>query len=160
MHHRCRLPQTQLPARKAASGLPMPGPCGQRLEAQVREVPVRRQGEALGAGSYPLVEAREGSDKAKKARDEGEDPVQVRRVAKVLSLTASDQNFKVVAREFFETKKRGWSPKYAARWIERRQKDLFPTSARCPWGTSRPRCCSKRSGVSNGAVETAHTLRQ
>lgn len=119
----------------------------------------------LALGKYPLVslkEAREGRDKAKKARGEGEDPVQARRVAKVISAAASAQTFEAVAREFFETKKGGWSPKYAARWIERMEKDLFPHLGTLPVGniTAPLLLDALRRVEKRGAIETAHTLRQ
>lgn len=119
----------------------------------------------LALGNYPLVslrEAREGRDKAKKARGEGADPVQARRVAKVINKAASAQTFEAVAREFFETKKGGWSPKYAARWIERMEKDLFPHIGVMPVGniTAPLLLDVLRRVEKRGAIETAHTLRQ
>lgn len=119
----------------------------------------------LALGNYPLVslkDAREGRDKAKKARSEGADPVQARRVAKVVSAAASAQTFEAVAREFFETKKQGWSPKYAARWIERMEKDLFPHLGAMPVGniTAPLLLDALRRVEKRGAIETAHTLRQ
>lgn len=119
----------------------------------------------LALGNYPLVslkEAREGCDKARKARGEGEDPVQARRVAKVINKAASAQTFEAVAREFFETKKGGWSPKYAARWIERMEKDLFPHIGVMPVGniTAPLLLDVLRRVEKRGAIETAHTLRQ
>lgn len=119
----------------------------------------------LALGNYPLVslrEAREERDKAKKARGAGEDPVQARRVAKVMNKAASAQSFEAVAREFFETKKGGWSPKYAARWIERMEKDLFPHIGVMPVGniTAPLLLDVLRRVEKRGAIETAHTLRQ
>ncbi|CAM3884720.1 tyrosine-type recombinase/integrase [Roseateles saccharophilus] len=119
----------------------------------------------LALGNYPLVslkEAREGRDKARKARGEGEDPVQARRVAKVVSKAAGAQTFEAVARECFETKKGGWSPKYAARWIERLEKDLFPHIGALPMGniTAPLLLDALRRVEKRGAIETAHTLRQ
>ncbi|MBV8034043.1 integrase arm-type DNA-binding domain-containing protein [Roseateles sp.] len=119
----------------------------------------------LALGNYPLVslkDAREGRDKARKARSEGEDPVQARRVAKVISKAAGAQTFEAVARECFETKKVGWSPKYAARWIERMEKDLFPHIGAMPMGniTAPLLLDALRRVEKRGAIETAHTLRQ
>lgn len=119
----------------------------------------------LALGNYPLVslkEAREGRDKAKRARVEGEDPVQARRVSKIVNKAASAQTFEAVAREFFETKKAGWSPKYAARWIERMEKDLFPHLGAVPVGniTAPLLLDALRRVERRGAIETAHTLRQ
>lgn len=119
----------------------------------------------LALGNYPLVslkEARDGRDKAKRARVEGEDPVQARRVSKIINKAASAQTFEAVAREFFETKKAGWSPKYAARWIERMEKDLFPHLGAMPVGniTAPLLLDALRRVEKRGAIETAHTLRQ
>lgn len=119
----------------------------------------------LALGNYPIVslkEARDGRDKARKARGEGHDPVQARRVAKVINKAASAQTFEAVAREFFETKKGGWSPKYAARWIERMEKDLFPHLGAVPVGnvTAPLLLDGLRRVEKRGAIETAHTLRQ
>ncbi len=119
----------------------------------------------LALGNYPLVslkEARDGRDKAKRARVEGEDPVQAHRVSKIINKAASAQTFEAVAREFFETKKAGWSPKYAARWIERMEKDLFPHLGAMPAGniTAPLLLDALRRVEKRGAIETAHTLRQ
>ncbi len=67
-----------------------------------------------------------------------------------------------MAREFFETKKAGWSPKYAARWIERMEKDLFPHLGAMPAGniTAPLLLDALRRVEKRGAIETAHTLRQ
>ena len=50
--------------------------------------------------------------------------------------------FEAVAREFHATQASGWSPRYAARWIERMEKDLFPHIGKftLPAITARP-CC-------------------
>lgn len=119
----------------------------------------------LALGNYPLVslkEARDGRDKARKARGDGQDPVQARRVAKVVNKAASAQTFEAVARECFETKKSGWSPTYAARWIERMEKDLFPHIGPMPVGniTAPLLLDALRRVEKRGALETAHTLRQ
>lgn len=119
----------------------------------------------LALGNYPVVslkEARDGRDKARKARGEGQDPVQARRVAKIVNKAAAAQTFEAVARECFETKKAGWSPKYAARWIERMEKDLFPHIGAMPLGniTAPLLLDALRRVERRGAIETAHTLRQ
>jgi integrase len=45
---------------------------------------------------------------------------------KLATRVAAANTFEAVAREFHATQASGWSPRYAARWIERMEKDLFP----------------------------------
>jgi hypothetical protein len=51
---------------------------------------------------------------------------QQRQFDKLTRETVSGTTFEAVARELRTTKHSGWSPRYAARWIERMEKDLFP----------------------------------
>jgi integrase len=119
----------------------------------------------IALGNYPnvtLKEAREGRDEARKTRAEGTDPVQARRVAKVMNKAASATTFEAVAREFHATKAGGWSLTYGARWIERMEKDLFPLLGGMPMGNITPPILldALRRVEKRGAVETAHTLRK
>lgn len=119
----------------------------------------------LSLGNYPVVglkAARLARDEAKKARLAGINPVQARKLDKLRSDADSENSFEAVAREFFTTKRSAWSARYAARWIERMQKDLFPhlgslplTAITAPLLLQVLRKVEKR-----GALETAHTLRQ
>ena len=119
----------------------------------------------LALGSYPelsLKGARAKRDESKKTRQAGTNPVQQRKADKLAASANSATTFEGVAREFFGTKAGAWSPGYAARWIERMDKDLFPalgslplTSITAPLLLDVLRRVEKR-----GANETAHTLRQ
>lgn len=119
----------------------------------------------LALGPYPLTslkDARAGRDSARKTRGEGLDPVQNRRATKAANRAASGVTFAVVARELHETKASGWSPTYAARWLERMEKDLFPHLGGLPLRdiTAPVLLDALRRVERRGAMETAHTLRQ
>ncbi|MEJ8839593.1 phage integrase central domain-containing protein [Ramlibacter sp. AN1133] len=57
---------------------------------------------------------------------EGLDPRLAKRAGKLATAAAAANTFEAVARELHATKAGSWSPNYAARWIERREKDVFP----------------------------------
>lgn len=119
----------------------------------------------MALGSYPdvsLKTAREGRDAARKILAEGTDPVQARRVEKATASASAATTFELVAREFHATKASGWSPRYAARWIERMEKDLFPFLGSLPLEkiTAPVLLAELRKVERRGAHETAHTLRQ
>jgi len=119
----------------------------------------------LALGAYPTVtlkKAREARDEAKKVRQTGTNPVQQRRAAKLTAGLESVHTFEAVARELFGTKASAWSPQYAARWIERMEKDIFPTLGTLPLNTiGAPMLLDTLRRVERrGAMETAHTLRQ
>lgn len=119
----------------------------------------------LALGPYPLTslkDARAGRDAARRTRGEGLDPVQTRRTTKAANRAASGVTFEAVARELHETKASGWSPTYAARWLERMEKDLFPHIGGLPLKdiTAPVLLDVLRRVERRGAMETAHTLRQ
>jgi integrase len=119
----------------------------------------------LALGSYPTVtlkKAREARDEAKKVRQTGTNPVQHRRAAKLSAGLESVHTFEAVARELFSTKASAWSPTYAARWLERMEKDLFRGIGAMPLGSiTAPLLLDVLRKVERrGAMETAHTLRQ
>lgn len=119
----------------------------------------------LALGSYPVLSlkaARTARDEAKRVRQSGTNPVQARKVVKVEARASSATTFEAVAREFFGTKASGWSPRYAARWLERMEKDLFPALGSLPLATIKAPLLldALRKVESRGAIETAHTLRQ
>jgi integrase len=119
----------------------------------------------LALGSYPdvtLKAARGARDDARKLQQAGTDPVQQRRVDKLMRSMDSAQTFEAVSREFYEVKKSSWSPLYAKRWMERLEKDLFPWIGSLPLGKiSTPLLLQTLRRVEGrGANETAHTLRK
>jgi hypothetical protein len=109
-----------------------------------------------------LKEAREARDEARKLLQKGIDPAQQQRLVKLTAQAASGQSFEFVARELHATKRSAWSPQYAARWIERMEKDLFPWIGSLPLSniTAPLLLQTLRRIESRGAHETAHTLRQ
>lgn len=119
----------------------------------------------LALGTYPAVslrKAREARDDAKKVRQTGANPVQQRKASKLAADAAGAHTFEAVARELFTTKAGAWSPQYAARWIERMEKDLFPVLGALPISAiGAPMLLDALRRVEKrGAIETAHTLRQ
>lgn len=119
----------------------------------------------LALGAYPAVslkKAREARDEAKKVRQTGTNPVQQRRAAKLAAGLQGVHTFEATARELFVTKADSLSPQYAARWIERMEKDLFPVLGSLPLkDISAPMLLDALRRVERrGAMETAHTLRQ
>ena len=119
----------------------------------------------LALGAYPTVtlkKAREARDEAKKVRQAGTNPVQQRRAARLAAGLQGVHTFEATARELFVTKADSLSPQYAARWIERMEKDLFPVLGSLPLkDISAPMLLDALRRVERrGAMETAHTLRQ
>lgn len=125
---------------------------------------------ALGHYSRPgsaqllmsLKAARDARDEARKLLEKGIDPAQHKRLTKLSVQAAAGESFEFVARELHATKHAGWSPRYADRWIERMEKDLFPWIGSLPLKdiTAPLLLQTLRRIESRGAHETAHTLRQ
>ena len=119
----------------------------------------------LALGVYPdvsLAKARQRREKARELLADGVDPGVAKRADKLATTAAAANTFEAAAREFHANQAGGWSPRYAARWIERMEKDLFPhvgrltlTEISAPLLLEALRKVEKR-----GANETAHTLRQ
>lgn len=87
---------------------------------------------ALSIGPYPkvgLAEARRERDSAKLDLAEGKDPIQERdrRREEALNMT-----FELVAREWHQVNKRGWSPRHAHDVIHTLERDVFPRLGRTP----------------------------
>ena len=83
----------------------------------------------ISLGSYPDVgakDARKARDAAKLEKSEGRDPVQVRKIEKLKSLTPAGDTFKATALEWYALKLDGWSSHYAIREKRNLEKDLFP----------------------------------
>lgn len=119
----------------------------------------------LALGTYPevsLAKARQKRDKARELLAEGIDPSAAKRAARSAETLAAANTFGALAREFHALYAEGWSPRYAARWIERMEKDLFPYIGRLPIGAINAPVLldALRRVEKRGANETAHTLRQ
>jgi integrase len=118
------------------------------------------------AGSRKVVvslrNARDARDKARLEHHSGVDPVQRRRLAKLTRQASAVTTFAAIARELHGVKRNGWSEKYAERWLERMEKDLFPWIGGLPLAeVSAPLLLSTLRRIeARGAHETAHTLRQ
>ncbi|MFT3820458.1 MAG: integrase arm-type DNA-binding domain-containing protein [Rubrivivax sp.] len=119
----------------------------------------------LALGSYPgvsLKAARKARDDARRARRDGANPVQQRKLAKLESKASSANTFEAVAREFHANKASGWSPSYAAKWLRLTECNLFPWLGALPLqGITAPVLLTALRRVeARGAVVTAHDLRQ
>ena len=119
----------------------------------------------LALGVYPevsLSKARKRREEARELLAEGLDPSAAKRAEKLATRVAAVNTFEAVAREFHATQASGWSPRYATRWIERMEKDLFPYIGRLtlPAITAPVLLDALRKVEKRGANETAHTLRQ
>lgn len=83
----------------------------------------------IALGSYPatsLSEARKARDMAKMQKADGVDPIQARRLQKLIALNPSGETFKVVALEWYAKQKAQWSPGHAERMERQLHRDLFP----------------------------------
>ncbi|MDB5957530.1 integrase arm-type DNA-binding domain-containing protein [Ramlibacter sp.] len=119
----------------------------------------------LALGIYPevsLAKARQRRDKARELLAEQVDPGIAKRAEKAATVAAAANTLEAVARELHVTKASAWSPKYAALWIQRMEKDLFPQVGRLPLPeiTAPMLLDALRKVEKRGVSETAHTLRQ
>lgn len=119
----------------------------------------------LAIGSYPAVslkQARADRDDARRVLGSGSDPAKRRQIERLEAKLHAINTFEEVARELHATKASGWSTQYAARWLERMEKDLFPWigSVPLPEITAPMLLNTLRRIEKRGARETAHTLRQ
>ena len=118
----------------------------------------------LAHGVYPavsLAEARDGRDQARKLRAADIDPRVAKRVEKATKVAAGESTFNVIALEWHNTKKRGWSTTHADTTLERTEKNLFP------WLGSRPLAeieapeilTTLKSIEERGAIDTTHRVK-
>lgn len=119
----------------------------------------------LALGSYPdvpLKVAREAQADARKLQRNGVDPAQKRQLDKLARKVSSDNRFEAVAREYHAIKAPGWSETYAARWLERLEKDVFPWlgTLALPEVTAPLLLRTLRRVESRGVRELAHSLRE
>ncbi len=119
----------------------------------------------LALGVYPAVslkEARKRRDDARALLAKNLDPSAQKRIDKATVKTAAANTFEAIARELHAIKAPSWSTLYALRWLERMEKDLFPTIGKVSIGdvTAPVLLAVLRRVESRGAHETAHTLRQ
>ncbi|TCK27997.1 site-specific recombinase XerD [Ancylobacter aquaticus] len=117
---------------------------------------------ALAIGPYPavgLAEARRERDLAKSSLKAGRDPVIDQRRRKE---AAADRGFEKIAREWFEVKRRGWTPVHANDVITSLERDVFPEIGARDLTDIVPRDILNllRLVEQRGAIETGHRLRQ
>lgn len=83
----------------------------------------------LALGVYPevsLADARERRTEARKVLAAGNDPAEVKKEAKRLTVLNSENTFEVVAREWFEVRKHEWVTSYQEKMILRMERHIFP----------------------------------
>ncbi len=119
----------------------------------------------LALGGYPdvpLKAARESRDDARRLQRQGVDPAQQRQLDKLARKVSADNRFEAVSREFHGVKKGGWSDTYAARWLERLEKDVFPWigSLALPDITAPLLLQTLRRVEARGVRELPHSLRE
>jgi integrase len=117
----------------------------------------------LALGSYPdvsLTAARKAREAAKLQKSEGQDPVQVRKIEKLRSVTPDADTFKVTALEWYEMKLPGWSSHYAIREKRNLEKDLFPYFSARRIGDIQPIeiLAAIRAVEERGALDVAHRV--
>jgi hypothetical protein len=117
----------------------------------------------LALGSYPdvsLTAARKARDAAKLNKSEGRDPVQMRKVEKLMATTPDADTFKITALEWYEMKLASWSGHYAIREKRNLEKDLFPHFAARRIGDILPieLLAAVRAVEERGALDVAHRV--
>jgi integrase len=89
----------------------------------------------LTLGKYPLMtllEAREAALKAKKQRQEGQDPGEVKKTAKRQAKAAAANTFGAVAAEWLAMQQKEWTPRHYAYVCTRLNADIFPYLGNTP----------------------------
>lgn len=84
---------------------------------------------SLALGTYPdvsLAEARARRDSAREKLAAGVDPGEAKKADKRAAQLAAACSFEIVAREWFETQRGGWSEVYAGKVINCLEVDVFP----------------------------------
>ena len=83
----------------------------------------------LALGSYPAVSltaARKARDVARLQKSDGKDPVQARKVQKLIGVNSADSTSQAVALEWYEKQVARWSEVHAERLLRQLERDLFP----------------------------------
>jgi len=89
----------------------------------------------LAFGKYPevsLLEARKSRDSARAHLRAGTDPSQVKKLEKLTRLSATENTFEVIAREWHKNKGESWQPRTAKNVLERLERDVFPVIGSLP----------------------------
>ncbi len=83
----------------------------------------------LSFGTYPeisLKEARNKRDDARKQIQDGIDPSQEKKLAKLKKSINAENSFESVARQWHKTYSQGWTERYSKTVIKNLEKDIFP----------------------------------
>lgn len=119
----------------------------------------------LSLGLFPLVtlaEAREKRDEAKKKLINGIDPSAAKKAEKQRVIRNAENTFKVVALEWYESRKTIWSPAHADNVMHRMEADIFPYLGNRPIAEiDAPELLGVlRKIEKRGAIDIAHRVRQ
>ncbi|MEO6340704.1 MAG: integrase arm-type DNA-binding domain-containing protein [Caulobacteraceae bacterium] len=119
----------------------------------------------LALGVYPevtLAEARDRRDAARKLLAAGNDPSEARKEDRRRAKLSADNSFEALAREWHETRKAGWTERYAGHVLTRLEADLFPIIGKRPIAAmSAPELLAALKMVENrGALDIASRLLQ
>ena len=118
----------------------------------------------LSGGQYPRVglrAARAWREAVKTQLSLGLDPSAERRNEKSLAVLKSSNPFQDVAREWLETRKLSWAPRYAALVIGRLEADIFPVFGKHEISAITPRIVldAIRRIEARGSIEMAHRVK-
>ena len=83
----------------------------------------------MALGSYPTVSltaSRKLRDSSKLQKAEGTDPVQARKLNKLIASRNAGDTFKAIALEWFSKQSPQWSESHAGRMLRQLERDLFP----------------------------------
>jgi integrase len=124
----------------------------------------RRQ-KTLALGVYPIVslaDARAARDAAMKLLARDIDPSEAKKEQKRAARLSADNTFEIVAREWCENQKDGWTARYHDHVITRLEADLFPEIGARPIAEIEPPelLALLRKVEKRGALEIAKRLRQ
>lgn len=119
----------------------------------------------LSLGSYPEVKLKDARAKRDKAREQlaaGIDPGEQRKAIKASQTAQMENNFEVVAREWFAKYSTGWAASHAEKIIRRFERDIFPWIGTRPIGEINAPELLKvlRRVEGRGATETSHRAHQ
>ena len=120
---------------------------------------------SLSLGSYPTVglkEARQAREEAKQLLAEGIDPAKIKQTQKAAQRRGTQHDFELVARQWFEDRRPGWTAGYSDRLLRRLEADIFPSIGRIAIATIEPPelLSAIRQIERRGAVELARRLLQ
>jgi integrase len=118
----------------------------------------------LALGVYPAVSlsiARAGRTKARELLAAGTDPGAAKQAEKAVKLATVTNTFELIAREWHDTKKSGWSTAHTDTTMERMEKNIFP------WMGTKPLTdieapeilATLRRIESRGAIDTTHRVK-